>query len=528
MSDTKKNKYISPPVREFVPCSRIIAQDHASGTETIPGNRILRTFLGNNYPICSIEKGGFLLLDFGTEVSGGVRIVSSGEMKHCRIRLRFGESVSEAMNTPDPDHAIHDIELPISSFSSTDFGNTGFRFIRIDALDSSLALHNVIAICEHQACEQTGIFHSSDPLLNRIFDTSIHTVRLNMQDYLLDGVKRDRLIWGGDMHPETMVILRAFGAVSVVEDTLELLRTHTKDRNFINGFSSYSLWYFLTLHDFWIHSGNDSLLNANRVLLESEAVRLASLVDSEGRERLPPVRFLDWPSSQSPEIIHAGLQPLLLMALRAINVMLAYLKSPVTIPETILKKLKNHVPDPRGNKPAAALQTLSGMVDRSDVLEHNPYSGVSTQFGYYLLLAKQNQKALELVRKYWGAMLDLGATTFWEDFNLEWVPGATGIDELPVPGRPDIHKDFGAFCYKGLRHSLCHGWAAGPAAWCSRKILGVDPLMPGFREIRFQPDLCDLEFAEGTVPTPYGLIHISLKKGRKPEIQFPGEILLRK
>ena len=70
MSDTKKNKYISPPVREFVPCSRIIAQDHASGTETIPGNRILRTFLGNNYPICSIEKGGFLLLDFGTEVSG--------------------------------------------------------------------------------------------------------------------------------------------------------------------------------------------------------------------------------------------------------------------------------------------------------------------------------------------------------------------------------------------------------------------------------------------------------------------------
>ena len=125
-------------------------------------------------------------------------------------------------------------------------------------------------------------------------------------------------------------------------------------------------------------------------------------------------------------------------------------------------------------------------------------------------------------------MLDLGATTFWEDFNLEWVPGATGIDELPVPGRPDIHKDFGAFCYKGLRHSLCHGWAAGPAAWCSRKILGVDPLMPGFREIRFQPDLCDLEFAEGTVPTPYGLINISLKKGRKPEIQFPGEILLRK
>ena len=528
MSDTKKSKYVSPLVREFVPCFRIIAQDHASGTEKIPGNRILRTFLANDYPICSIEKGGFLLLDFGTEVSGGVRIVTSGKMKPCRIRLRFGESVSEAMNTPDPDHAIHDIELSIPAFSSTDFGNTGFRFVRIDVLESPLVLHNVIAICEHQACEQIGFFHSSDQLLNQIFDTCIHTVKLNMQDYLLDGVKRDRLIWGGDMYPETMVILRTFGAVSVVQDTLELLRNHTKEKSFINGFSSYSLWYFLTLHDFWIHSGNDSLLKTNRSLLESEAVRLSSLVDSEGRELLPPVRFLDWPSSQSPEIIHAGLQPLLLMALRAINVMLAYLKSPVSIPETILRKLKDHVPDPKDNKSAAALQILSGMADRTDVLEHNPYFGVSTHFGYYLLLAKQNQKALELVRKYWGAMLDLGATTFWEDFNLEWVPDATGIDELPVPGRPDIHKDFGAYCYKGLRHSLCHGWAAGPAAWCSQRILGVEPLKPGFKEIRFQPDLCDLEFAEGTVPTPYGLINVSLKKGREPEIQLPGEILLRK
>lgn len=29
-------------------------------------------------------------------------------------------------------------------------------------------------------------------------------------------------------------------------------------------------------------------------------------------------------------------------------------------------------------------------------------------------------------------MLDLGATTFWEDFNLDWIPNAAPIDE-PVP-----------------------------------------------------------------------------------------------
>ena len=124
-------------------------------------------------------------------------------------------------------------------------------------------------------------------------------------------------------------------------------------------------------------------------------------------------------------------------------------------------------------------------------------------------------------------MLKLGATSFWEDFSLDWVPNATGIDELPVKGRPDIHKDFGDYCYKGLRHSLCHGWAAGPAAWCSKRILGIEPLKPGFKEISFRPDLCDLEFAEGSVPTPFGPITVSLKKGKEPEIQIPKGIEMK-
>lgn len=40
-------------------------------------------------------------------------------------------------------------------------------------------------------------------------------------------------------------------------------------------------------------------------------------------------------------------------------------------------------------------------------------------------------------------MLDLGATTFWEDFNLEWTPNACGIDRLVPAGMKDIHGDSG-------------------------------------------------------------------------------------
>ena len=58
-------------------------------------------------------------------------------------------------------------------------------------------------------------------------------------------------------------------------------------------------------------------------------------------------------------------------------------------------------------------------------------------------------------------MLEKGATTFWEDFDMEWVENTSSIDEFPQEGKKDIHGDFGAHCYEGFRHSLCHGWSAG-------------------------------------------------------------------
>ena len=120
----------------------------------------------------------------------------------------------------------------------------------------------------------------------------------------------------------------------------------------------------------------------------------------------------------------------------------------------------------------------------------------------------------------------MGATSFWEDFDLAWCENAFRIDQMPVPGKKDIHADFGAYCYKGLRHSLCHGWASGPAAWCSEKILGVTPAAPGYRKIRFTPDLCDLDHASGTIPTIHGDIRVSLQKGKEPEIILPPEVTL--
>jgi hypothetical protein len=144
----------------------------------------------------------------------------------------------------------------------------------------------------------------------------------------------------------------------------------------------------------------------------------------------------------------------------------------------------------------------------ADVLGRNGHDGVSTFYGYYVLeaMAKAGRKqhALDTVRDYWGAMLDMGATSFWEDFNIAWTNNAFRIDEMPVAGKKDIHGDFGDFCYKGFRHSLCHGWSCGPAPWCINNILGIRPVSAGCRKIEINPFLGDLTWAEGAMALPNG------------------------
>jgi len=146
-----------------------------------------------------------ILLDFGKELQGGIQIVTGiwGGNKPIKVRIRFGESASEAMSDiggkggATNDHAIRDQETLLPWLGIAEIGNTGFRFVRIDLLDNDtkLILKETRAISRYRNLAYKGSFNCSDTLLNKIWKTGAYTVQLNMQDYLWDGVKRDRLVW---------------------------------------------------------------------------------------------------------------------------------------------------------------------------------------------------------------------------------------------------------------------------------------------------------------------------------------------
>ncbi|MDE6164345.1 MAG: alpha-L-rhamnosidase, partial [Muribaculaceae bacterium] len=256
-----------------------------------------------------------ILLDFGKELTGGIRITIStcSPQTTPRMRVRLGESVSEACsalksvpaseggkpNTATNDHAMRDMVLTMPFYGQIEIGNSGFRFARIDLLDKNVTvnLKEIEAVLRYRDIPYVGCFECSDARLTDIWNTGAYTVHLCMQDYLWDGVKRDRLIWLGDMHPETSTIAAVFGSDPTVERTLDLAVEQWPLPQWFNGMSAYSLWYLIIQHDWYMQSGNREFLDRHAPYIAGLVDRIESLVDKDGTERLSESRFLDWPSS---------------------------------------------------------------------------------------------------------------------------------------------------------------------------------------------------------------------------------------
>ena len=465
--------------------------------------------------------GRTVLLDFGKELFGGVRFevgaVASGH--RARLRVRLGESISEALVG-----GFAERTLDVRSGQSVDGGVTGFRFACIDLAEeaTSAELTGLRAYCVTRDLEYRGAFRCDDERLNRIWDVGVYTVHLCMQELLWDGVKRGRSVWAGDLYPAAAVVAAVFGDHSVVRDSLDHVRDRSLARNpaepdWMNGIPAYSLWWVITQDEWYRHHGGTTYLAGQREYLHRLLPLVFDHIDARGRERLVGWRFLDWASVGDAATVHCGYQGLTAWALRSAARLCAAagedeLRDRCT---ATLGSLARYRPSTTRSEQARALMALGGVArsdepDREGPTRH-PAVGLTPFLGYAVLEARaaagDYAGCLDLIRAYWGAMIDLGATTFWEDFDLGWVSGSTGIDVVP-DGRRDVHADFGRCTNSGLSQSLCHGWSAGPTAWLSRHVLGVRPVEPGHRVVRVRPHLGGLRWAEGAVPTPSGVIRV--------------------
>ena len=488
------------------------------------------------------RKNAFVVLDFGKELHGKVRLLThtvSGAGT-AEIRITCGESVSEALSTIDKkgatnDHSVRDFVFPVPPYSDMSFNESGFRFVKIELLSKKTVINikAITATAIYRDIPYLGSFECSNATINKIFEVSAYTCHLNMQQYIWDGIKRDRLVWIGDMHPEMLTVRTVFGANSIIEKSLRFMRENTPLPSWMNGMPTYSLWWIVILYDWYFYTGSVDFLNENKAYALQLTEIICKLVNDDGSDNLPSY-FIDWPCNGKKAGI-SGSRALLAMSLTACE-KLADLYGNKAL-SALCKERKNRLtstqPQTFGAKQVAAIYSLAGWLNEeqaADEILKNGAEGFSTFMSYYLLKAaskKDMTAALCALEEYYGGMLSMGATSFWEDFDIKWLRNATPVDCLPEKGKKDIHADNGAFCYKGLRHSLCHGWSSAPAAFLAEEVLGIKITEAGCRKIEIKPNLGNLSFANGTYPTPYGIITVKISRtecGIKTEYTAPKEI----
>jgi alpha-L-rhamnosidase len=99
----------------------------------------------------------------------------------------------------------------------------------------------------------------------------------------------------------------------------------------------------------------------------------------------------------------------------------------------------------------------------------------------------QTDGAIDLIEQLWGHMDAPGPDDSRADWELVAADGAPGF---------------------GANTSLAHGWASGATAQLSNQVLGVGPTGAGFTQWSIDPHPGTLTWAEGEVPTPVGAISV--------------------
>lgn len=428
--------------------------------------------------VATFSEGGYVILDFGKEISGGVRILTY-KAKTVPVRIRFGESLTECSSelggkqNATNDHSLRDFTVQLKNYSDMTFGQTGFRFVRLD-FSGNVTLKSVVAESYIFTKKAQYVYDGEDRRIKEIYDVAKRTVDLCAgRGYLWDGIKRDRLVWIGDIHPEMLALTTLYGRMPLIEKSLDFVKNQTPLPTWMNGYPMYSMWWAIIVADYCEYTKADDFAKRQIPYLNGLIDLMLSCVNEDGTLGYPGY-FVDWPTCGKPDEL-PGVRAINIMAAKKAIWLLNRFGKTASKAEELLDRLMKKPIEVKSSKQVLGLKYFAVGLTEEDKnkLTEGGAKGMSTFMSYYILKAVASfdkPKAIEMMKEYYGAMLDKGATSFWEDFDMAWVEGTSRIDEFPKENEKDIHGDFGAYCYIGFRHSLCHGWSAGVLRFISEEL----------------------------------------------------------
>jgi alpha-L-rhamnosidase len=378
---------------------------------------------------------------------------------------------------------------------------------------------------------------------------------------IIDGAKRDRYIWSGDIAPAGPLVYYTNAASEFIKGTMELFGSFhrpngevsttlapqlkpglTAGENLPGGnppglnfwSTSYSSYFLPNLYDYYLYTGDLHFVHQQWPSAEKELAYLRSLTNAKGLLSINPANALDWhpqDNTVTPGVV-AEYNVLYYHALRSAARLADALgkADEAAAFDAQAMQIKNAVN-------ADLFNAEMGLYDISEDVRDIPSQDVNALAVLFGVAPLTKQASIlqrlkdELHTENGPVAFSLEAPQYaafpvispfisgfevWARFEAGDTAGALSLIRT-VWGHmqkgspyysggvwetlaPDATPKFGPGT------SLAHPWSAGPTPGLSKYVLGVLPVEAGYKTWLIEPQPGDLTWAKGTVPTPYGPI----------------------
>ena len=173
------------------------------------------------------------------------------------------------------------------------------RYFKIESnsIDMREIADNILLIPSQHSVKQIGMFKCNENVYNKIFDRCAYTMELCVQKHcesshkrnltlpkeirefidswtskyseyiIMDGPRRDREAWLGDIRTEALSIYATSGDYEVCKSSLDLFLHLQNENGFTRGsaasrqgFREYNLWWIIAIYECYLYSGDKQFL----------------------------------------------------------------------------------------------------------------------------------------------------------------------------------------------------------------------------------------------------------------------------
>ena len=449
----------------------------------------------------SMRTGDAVCWDFGEHMVGYVTLklslAGTRQDAPVRLRLTFGEMPDEIAR-PESEYTgwlsaawlqtetVTIDELPFELKLPRRYA---FQYLKLEVIAASLRFG--IRVDDVRCDATTSAGFAELPVLEgideQIKNVSLRTLRNCMQYFFEDGPKRDRRLWIGDLRLQALANHVTFRNIDLVKRCLYMIAAAQLPSGWLPAavydvdppmddetvMVDYALLFGVTLRDLMIHYDDSDLAGELYPICFRQASLAHERLQEDGTFRLSEgeIFFIDWKDGLQRDAASLGsyiygLEALLQIARKVggnedILQLTAWIDQgrklardhywneakkrfvsgdQISMASQIWMLLAGVL---RNNEAEKLVQSIANDPSNIDIDVGTPYlkhyqAEAMWKYGFH-------EEARNLIRKYWGSMIEHGANTFWEVF---------------VPGHPNA-SPYG----HTLIHSRCHAWSCTPVCF---------------------------------------------------------------